>query len=339
MNHLHSKVATIVLIATLLLAALAFSFSSKTAYGQMSSDHMTSDQSHIPVAEIGNQKLALDFKTTPANPLPADNIDMNLYLFDNSTNKAVLHVTYTVVITAEDGRQVFSLPVHGHEGKVSLRFIEDNSTSRYKVSANYDDLSASYISDFGSPIKIQGRVFEKPGNYNIAIDVIGINLDNESLQEPVKYNFTLPVTPKQTVPVKYQETTFQVGAYSSLKISSAELLTEKKQLILHSTGNNATSAGDFKIKLEIPKQMMSGPFSASYGDGSAALDIHEEANDQSTTLMLIGKHFDAGHSDSSIIISAANIVPEFPTGFAGSIAAIGFAGIILRIKVFKRGKS
>jgi hypothetical protein len=338
MNHLQ-KSATVALTAILLLAALAFSFSSR-AYGQMSSDHMTSDQSHIPVAEIGNQKLALDFKTTPASPLPADNIDMNLYLFDNSTNKAVLHVTYTVVITAEDGRQVFSLPVHGHEGKVSLRFIEDNSTSKYKVSANYDDLSASYISDFGSPIKIQGKVFEKPGNYNIAIDVIGINLDNESLREPVKYSFTLPVTPKQTVPVKYQQTTFQVGAYSSLTISGAELFTEKKQLVLHSTGSNTTSAGDLKIRLEIPKQMMSGPFTASYGDGSAALDVREEtASDQSTTLVLTGKHSDMGHSntsDGSIVIAAANVVPEFPAGLAGSIVAVGFLGVILYIRAFKK---
>lgn len=341
MMLLHSKAATIVLTTTLLLAALAFSFSSRLAYGQMSSDHMTSDQSHIPTANIGDRQVALDFNTTPATPLPSDSIDMNLYLFDKGTNKAISHVTFTLGITAEDGKQVFSELVHGHDGKVALRFIEDNSTARYKVSANYDNLSASYVSDFGSPIKVQGRVFSGPGNYNVSVDVIGIDFDNTFLPEPVKYNFTLPVTPKQTVPVKYQDTTFQVGAYSSLTISSAELLTEKKQLILHSAGNNATSAGDFKIKLEIPKQLMSGPFTASYGDGSTTIDVHEEGtSDQSTSLVLTGKHSDMGHSgsasDGSIVIAATNVVPEFPAGLAGSIVAVGFLGIILYVRAFKK---
>ncbi|MEO9295755.1 MAG: hypothetical protein ABI347_09175 [Nitrososphaera sp.] len=333
-KHLHSSKAATVVTASLLLLLLsllpaALSFTNQ-AYAQTSSDHMTSDQSHVPTAQIGNRQVALDFKTTPATPLPGENVDMSLFLFDNSTSKAILHVTFILGITNEEGKQVFSEVVHGHDGTVNLRFIEDNSVPRYRVSANYDNLSASYISDVGSPIKVQGKVFLAPGNYNVAVEVIGIDHDSTSLQEPVKYNFILPVAPKQALPVKYQDRTFEVGAYSSMSITGAELFTEKKQLVIHSDHGNST--GDFKITLEIPKEMMSGPFSATYGDGSA-LEMQQTPGDNSTTLILTGKH--AGHNtDSSVVISAANVVPEFPV--ASPVAAAGFASaVILYIRTYR----
>jgi hypothetical protein len=341
---------TLAVLAAALLVASFTSFSAIQAYAQ-SGDHMTSDQSHLPTASIGNRQLALDFTTSPAAALPAEPIDMNLSLIDKNTGKNAPHVSYTVIITKEDGKQVFSEVVHGHEGKVSIRFINDASTDNYKVSANYDSLSASYISDFGSPIKVQGQVFSTPGNYKIAIEVTGIDFDNTFLPEPLKYNFVLPVTPKQTLTVNYQDKAFNVGAYSSMTISKAELKTENKQLVLTSSpaasGANGTTAathsGDFTIKLEIPRQMMSGPFSASTGSG-AALDVKEDAssssNNQFTTLILTGKHEDVAQAGSSqsIVITAANVVPEFPVGLAGSIAAAGFAAIILYIRALKAGK-
>lgn len=341
MRHLHHpRVAAIVFTASLLFLT-ALSFSARKVYAEDSANHITADQSHVPTATIGNRQVALDFETTPATPLPSQNVDMSLFLFDNSTGNAILHVTFILSITNGEGKQVFSEVVHGHDGKVNLRFIEDNSVARYRVSANYDSLSASYIPDVGSPIKVQGKVFSAPGNYNVAIEVIGIDHDSTSLQEPVKYNFILPVTPKQALPVKYQDTTFDVGVYSSLSITNAELLTEKKQLVLHPSQGNST-AGDFKLTLEIPKEMMSGPFSASYGDGSAGLDVQQQAaDDHSTTLLVTGKHSEMENhsSNSTIIVSAANVVPEFPASPLGLVVVIGFAGIILYVRAFRRGKN
>ncbi|MEO9363113.1 MAG: hypothetical protein ABI348_04350 [Nitrososphaera sp.] len=273
---------------------------------------------------------------------------MTLSLIDKNTGKNAPHVSYTLIITKEDGKQVFSEVVHGHDGKVSIRFVQDNSTETYRVSANYDNLSASYVSDFGSPIKVQGQVFSTAGNYKVAAEVTGIDFDNTFLQTPLEYSFVVPVMPKQTLKVNYQDTAFDVGAYSSMTIEKAELKTESKQLVLSSSGstNATTHSGDFTIKLEIPKQMMSGPFSALTGSG-AVLDVKEEAasNDQVTTLVLTGKHEDvvqadapAGSSSSqSIVITAANVVPEFPMGLAGAIAAVGFAAIILYVRALKAG--
>jgi len=343
----HSKT----LLAAAFLAALA-SFPAISAYAEESANHMTSDQSHLPTASIGDRQLALDFTTSPAAALPGEPIDMTLSLIDKNTGKNAPHVSYTLIITREDGKQVFSEVVHGHDGKVSIRFVQDNSTDTYRVSANYDNLSASYVSDFGSPIKVQGPVFSTAGSYKVAVEVTGIDFDNTFLQPPLEYSFVVPVTPKQTLKVNYQDTAFDLGAYSSMTISKAELKTENKQLVLSSSssssGNATAHSGDFTIKLEIPKQMMSGPFSASTGSG-AALDIKEDAsssNDQVTTLILTGKHEDVVQADaptgsssqSTIIITAANVVPEFPMGLAGTIAAVGFSAIILYVRAIKAGK-
>ncbi|AIF83115.1 hypothetical protein NTE_01042 [Candidatus Nitrososphaera evergladensis SR1] len=349
MSHSSSKTVA-GFMAVLLAVTFASSFSSVQVYAQ-SSGHMTSDQSHLPTANIGDRQLALDFTTTPAAPLPGDQIDMDLSLIDKNTGKNAPHVSYTVIITKDDGTQVFSEVVHGHEGKVSIRFINDASAQTYRVSANYDNLAASYVSDFGSPIKVQGQVFSTASNYKVAIEVTGIDFDNTFLPEPLKYDFVLPLTPKQTLTVNYQDTAFDVGAYSSaIAISKAELKTENKQLILSSSsgsGNATGHSGDFTIRLEIPKQMMSGPFSAALGSG-AALDVKEDASsssDKITTLVLTGRHEDvvqadapSGSSQSTIIVTAANVVPEFPVGLAGTIAAVGFAAIILYVRTLKAGK-
>jgi len=333
--YLQSSSATVVLFFLVLLAAPVLSFSSNIAYAQMSSDHMSSDQSHIPTANIGNRVVALDFSTTPANPLPSDTIDMNLYLFDKSTNNAIRHVTFNVGINTEDGKQVFLEVVHGHDGKVSIRFVNDISAQTYKVSANYDSLSASYVSDFGNPIKVQGNVFSLPGNYKISIEVTGIDYDNTFLPEPVEYSFILPVTPMQTILVKYQDSNFQLKAYSSFNISSAELFTEKKQLVLHSTDNNAT--GTFTIKLEIPKEMMSGPFTAAFEDGTQLTVTENSTNSSVSSLIITGQHdsnMSGMNNTHNVVISATNVVPEFPAGIGIAAAALAITGTVL---VFRKG--
>ncbi|MER3408488.1 MAG: hypothetical protein C4292_07220 [Nitrososphaera sp.] len=100
--------------------------------------------------------------------------------------------------------------------------------------------------------------------------------------------------------------------------------------------------------------MMSGPFSAALGSGTA-LDVREDASspsDKITTLVLTGKHQDivqtadapsgssqpASATTTTIIITAANVMPEFPVGLAGLVAAGGFAAIILYVRALKAGK-
>lgn len=55
----------------------------------------------------------------------------------------------------KDGLRLFTESVHTHYGNMKLLFVPDSSNP-YKVNANFDGLSASYISEFGSPIKVNG---------------------------------------------------------------------------------------------------------------------------------------------------------------------------------------
>lgn len=296
---------------------MVLAFSLPEAYSQ-STDHMTSDQSHLPTANIGDRQASLDFRTDPEVASPADPLDVSISLIDANTGNNIPHVTYTVIIADAQGNQVFSELFHGHDGKVSARFLHDDSVETYKVSGNYDTLSASYVSDFGA-IKVQGKVFSDPGDHKVTVEVIGIDFDNTFLQEPIKYELTVPVAQRQSLSVEYEDRAFDLGVYSQTTISGAQLDTENRQLVLLTDGPHS---GDLRIMVEIPTEMMSGPFSASYGSGT--LDVQESASDQTTRLVLTGEHPDAEQSD--IVISAANVIPEFPLGLAGAISAAGLVG-------------
>jgi hypothetical protein len=49
------------------------------------------------------------------------------------------------------------------------------------------------VSDFGSPIKIDGSVFSNPGKYRVVAEITGIDFDNTFLPEPLKYEHTINV--------------------------------------------------------------------------------------------------------------------------------------------------
>lgn len=322
MQHSLSKAPTFVLV-TAMLTVLAFS--SPEAYSE-SADHMTSDQSHLPTANIGDRQASLEFHTNPEMASPADPLDVSISLIDAKTGKNIPHVTYTVSIADAQGKQVFSELFHGHDGKVSARFLYDDSVATYKVSGNYDTLSASYVSDFG-PIKVQGKVFSNPGDHKVAIEVIGIDFDNTFLPEPIKYELTVPVAQRQNLSVNYQDRTFDIGAYSQATITGAMLDTENRQLVLR-TGDSL-HAGDLRIMLEIPAEMMSGPFSASYG--GATLDVQESASGKVTRLVLTGSH--DGSAQSDVVISATSVIPEFPVGLVGAVSAAAILGTVVYVRM------
>ncbi|MGA7976407.1 MAG: hypothetical protein WB975_04165, partial [Nitrososphaeraceae archaeon] len=102
-----------------------------------------------------------------------------------------LHVTYLVTLMRE-GQRLFTETMHTHDGNMKLLFVPD-STNPYKVGANFDGLSASYISEFGSPIKINGPLFVTPGNYSVSLEVTGVDFDNLFLPEPLKFDFSIPL--------------------------------------------------------------------------------------------------------------------------------------------------
>ena len=65
--------------------------------------------------------------------------------------------------------------------------------TRIGVNANFDSLSASYVADFSSPIKVIGKIFS-PGNYMVSLEVTGIDFDNLFLPSPLKFEFPVLIS-------------------------------------------------------------------------------------------------------------------------------------------------
>jgi hypothetical protein len=120
------------------------------------------------------------------------NVGFNFNLKDNKTGNNIPHVTYLVTLM-KDGQRLFTETVHTHDGNMRILFVPD-STNPYKVSANFDGLSASYVSEFWSPIKVNGPVFATAGNYSVSLEVTGVDFDNLFLPEPLEFDFNMPVS-------------------------------------------------------------------------------------------------------------------------------------------------
>lgn len=62
----------------------------------------------------------------------------------------------------------------------------------YRINANFDTLSASYMADYSGPIKVIGNIFS-PGNYTVTLEVMGIDFDNLFLPVPLKFEFPVSI--------------------------------------------------------------------------------------------------------------------------------------------------
>jgi hypothetical protein len=62
----------------------------------------------------------------------------------------------------------------------------------YKINANFDTLSASYVADYSGPIKVIGNVFS-PGNYTVSLEVTGVDFDNLFLPTPLEFEFPVSI--------------------------------------------------------------------------------------------------------------------------------------------------
>jgi hypothetical protein len=117
---------------------------------------------------------------------------INFALVDNKTGDNIPHVTYIVSIYNQENKNMFTANLHGHNGEIKLEF-HNKGIEGYNINANYDSFSASYVSDFGSPIMIDGSVFSDPGKYRVVTEITGIDFDNTFLPEPLKYEYNIDV--------------------------------------------------------------------------------------------------------------------------------------------------
>ena len=317
----------------------------------------------LPPSAIGDRKPSLDFQATPQMPSPGDKVTLAYSFMDQGTGNPIQHTTYLLTINGVDGRKVFSEVMHGHDGKINLQFRPNSNSERYKVNANYDNLAASYVADYGGSIIVDGPVFSTAGIYKIAIEVTGIDYDNTFLDSPIVYNYSLPVLNANRFPINYQNMTFNVNIMSPATVSNIELEQENKQVVINFPADQWRHFDNFTLQIEFPKEMMSGPFTASLHTAAgmvADLNVQEQSKDEkNATLILTGQHLDmaqmqmgdnstSGQMDNmegmnqeandgsqggtnSVVISATNVIPEFQIGMIPFAAAIGITVVLLAV--------
>lgn len=147
------------------------------------------DGHNMPMVSLGDRNAMLDFNSTQ---LPeTNNVQLDFALMDNKTGNNIQHTTYLVTISNESQR-LFTETVHSHDGHILMEFVP-STFEPYKINANFDTLSASYVADYSGPIKVIGSIFS-PGNYTVSLEVTGVDFDNLFLPTPLEFEFPVSIS-------------------------------------------------------------------------------------------------------------------------------------------------
>jgi hypothetical protein len=88
-----------------------------------------------------------------ATQLPATkNVQLEFNLLDNKTGNNMQHTTYLVTVSHENQR-LFTKTVHIHDGHILMEFVP-STIEPYRINANFDTLSASYIADYNGHLRL-----------------------------------------------------------------------------------------------------------------------------------------------------------------------------------------
>lgn len=171
-------------LLTAIICITSVNYSSNQTFGAE-----LGDGHNMPMVTIGDRNAMLEFKATqiPTNK----NVNLDFTLLDNKTGNNIQHTTYLVTISSANKR-LFTETVHSHDGHILMEFVP-STIEPYRVNANFDTLSASYVADFSSPIKVIGKIFS-PGNYTISLEVTGVDFDNLFLPSPLKFEFPVLIS-------------------------------------------------------------------------------------------------------------------------------------------------
>jgi hypothetical protein len=256
---------------------------STNAYGQ-------GGHHNLPPSNIGGREVFLSFNA-PAIADPSEEIDMSYSFMDKATGNNVNHVTYFLAISDPQGNQTFSEVLHGHDGTVRLQF-KPGGEGQYRVNANYDNLAASYVADPAGLITVTGPVFAGQGTYTVDIEVNGIDYDNTFLPEPIKYQYSLVAASAQEFPVSYGDTNFNVNITSPISIQNVTAKPEINQLIIQYPSREWQHLDNFQVNVDIPKQMMSEPFTAVFSGMQMNVSQLQQSDTRIISLLLNGSHLD-----------------------------------------------
>jgi hypothetical protein len=299
-----------------------------------------------PPASLGDRKVALNFESNPKIIDVNQTANISINFEDLAKKQNIQHVTFRLEILKNE-KTIFTDFFHGHNGQVNLR-IRSNNQSPPSVNGNFDTLTNAWLADPESPIVINGKIFSIPGIYKTIVEVTTIDNDKTDLPTPLKYQFNIPVFASQSITADYQGTKFNIGTLSPFQLTDARLVQEKKQLVVTSNDTIDAHNPDFSMRIDLPKEMMSGPFVATLEDGTK-LNITENGTNTSTRSLIITSMHNANMTQTdeassnttpnnihTIYISATNVVPEFPMRITAALSGLAIATTISIIRKSSR---
>jgi hypothetical protein len=71
------------------------------------------------------------------------------------------------------------------DGSIVTVFVP-SKMEPYRINANFDTLSASYMADYSGPIEVIGNIFSL-SNYTVTLEVTGVDFVNLFLPVPLKF--------------------------------------------------------------------------------------------------------------------------------------------------------
>ncbi|HEX7179346.1 MAG TPA: hypothetical protein VF220_06435 [Nitrososphaeraceae archaeon] len=77
------------------------------------------------------------------------------------------------------------------DGTIVTVFVP-STMEPYRINANFDPLSASYMADYSGPIKVIANIFSL-SNYTVTLEVTGVDFDNLFLPVPLKFEFAVSI--------------------------------------------------------------------------------------------------------------------------------------------------
>jgi hypothetical protein len=290
-----------------------------------------------PPASLGDRKVSLNFDSNPKVINPSQPVNIKINFEDLGKHQNVQQVTFRMDIS-KDGKTIFSDFFYGPTGEVNLQFRPSNSSPT--VNGNDNGLGA-WTADPGSPIVVNGKVFSDPGIYKTVVEVTGIDNIKTDLPQPLDYDFNTLVFVNQSFAAKYKDMNFDINTVSPMQLAGVTFLQAKKQLVLNTTDMIDAGNHDFSMRVGLPKEMMSGPFTATLDDGTDLVVTDNGTDSSISNLIITSSQHGANmtmneggvqNRPRSLVISATNVVPEFPLGVASVAAAITILGVTLTIR-------
>ena len=253
-------------IVLLILVGL-FTISVTPAYAQHHSGSLA------PPIDFDGLRVALTTILTPEDFIYGDSKSVNLSVrfFDSDTNTNIQSVTYRIQIFHEDNL-VANEYFFDDDGKLDLEIKPTSmcqNENLWKCTKYYGEkhaIAGAYYARGDSLPVIQGPVFDKSGQYNIQVSIVGATNPKTMTTKDLLFETFLHLPQKQTFPIKIanaQESPISIKSYND-KISNFNYDELTNKISYEISYDLNPNQHDFNLNQIILFQKDFSPFKTGY---------------------------------------------------------------------------